>query len=90
MTEPDRPGRDVVGTVLAALAEALAHPPPETPRTDPWRWYCRRCGDQGEHPDRAVRDEAADRHLGTTRCGTGRHLGRAESGRLLHVWTYNR
>jgi len=60
----------------------------EARRTDPWRWYCRLCGAEGEAPERAGRDAAAVAHLTETPCG--RHAVRASSerGRLLHVWSY--
>jgi uncharacterized protein DUF6221 len=60
----------------------------ETPRTDLFRWYCRLCGAQGEHEQMAARDRLAEQHLEQSECGLGIHLGRAETGRLLEVWTY--
>jgi hypothetical protein len=57
-------------------------------RIDPWRWYCRRCGAKGQDASRPVRNEQAARHLGETECGRGRYHEEAESGRLLHVWTW--
>lgn len=56
--------------------------------TRPWRWYCRLCGAKGEAPERAGRDAQARDHLASTDCGCGAIKGRAESGRLTHVWTY--
>ena len=64
----------------------------EAARTDPWRWYCRLCGTAGavDHGPgaRERRDEAAEKHLRETPCGRHAIPGRAESGRLLHVWSY--
>ncbi len=60
----------------------------QKPRTDLFRWYCRLCGAQGEHEQRATRDRLAEQHLEQSECGLGVHLGRAETGRLLEVWTY--
>ncbi len=61
----------------------------EAVRTDPWRWYCRLCGQRGECPEKQERDEAAMAH--TRQCPNGpphELLGWAEAGRLVHVWTY--
>jgi len=60
----------------------------EAARTDPWRWYCRTCGERGEAPEPGTRDEGAAAHLASTPCGRHAIPGRAEAGRLLHVWTY--
>lgn len=60
----------------------------EAARTDPWRWYCRLCGAKGEEPDSDARDREASGHLASTACGRHAVTGRAEAGRLLHVWTY--
>lgn len=58
-------------------------------RTDPWRWYCRLCGAEGEHEDRVASREGAYAHIADgQRCGRGRFQGVSECGRLLHVWTY--
>jgi hypothetical protein len=57
-------------------------------RTDPWRWYCRLCGATGEAPERPERDAAAVAHLTETPCGRHGVGTSAESGRLLHVWSY--
>jgi hypothetical protein len=64
--------------------------PEEAARTDPWRWYCRLCGAEGEAAASEDRDDEAASHLRDTRCG--RHgIHRAETaGRLLHVWSYPR
>jgi len=84
--------RDAVAKLLRDIFE---HPPDpaalaahEAARTDPWRWYCRLCGSQGESAERAARDAAARAHLSGSRCGRHRFPGRAESGHLLHVWSY--
>lgn len=64
----------------------------EAARTDPWRWYCRLCGAKGavDHGPgaREQRDRDAEDHLRETPCGRHTIPARAESGRLLHVWTY--
>ena len=61
----------------------------EAARTDPWKWYCRLCGATGEHAERVKCREEAMAHVASDQpCGRGSQLGQAESGRLLHVWTY--
>lgn len=62
--------------------------PDETSRTDPFRWYCRLCGAQGEHEQMATRDRLAQQHLEQSDRGLGIRPGRAETGRVLQVWTY--
>ncbi len=57
-------------------------------RTDPWRWYCRICGAEGEAAEEAVRDLDAAAHLEDTPCGRHAVTGWVTSGRLLHVWSY--
>ncbi len=58
-------------------------------RTDPWRWYCRLCGAEGQHEDRTAAREDAYTHIAEGKpCGRGRHIGASGAGRLLHVWTY--
>lgn len=84
---------DWLTDVLAMLAqpvdwEKLAAE--EAARTDPWRWYCRLCGQRGEASTEEERDAGAAAHMRDTPCG--RHeIHRAEkAGRLLHVWSYPR
>ena len=62
--------------------------PDEIPRADPFRWYCRLCGSGGEHELRDTRDRLAQEHLERSDCGLGIRLGKAETGRVLEVWTY--
>ena len=62
--------------------------PDEIPRADPFRWYCRLCGSGGEHECRDTRDRLAQEHLEQSDCGLGIRLGKAETGRVLEVWTY--
>ena len=58
-------------------------------RTDPWRWYCRLCGERGERQTGLERDEAALSHTGNCPSGPPHELlGWASEGRLVHVWTY--
>lgn len=58
-------------------------------RTDPWRWYCRLCGEEGESDSRVVSREAAYAHIADGQvCGRGAVKDQAESGRLLHVWSW--
>jgi hypothetical protein len=78
------------GAVLDRLRAALADPDPpgkveatQAARTDPWRWYCRLCGEEGSDPSR---DGAAWAHVEAAH-GLG-DLRSAEAGRLLHVWSY--
>lgn len=57
-------------------------------RSDPWRWYCRLCGAEGEHDDELERTEAARDHARTEHPqGPGGQLVEDYSGRLMHVWT---
>jgi hypothetical protein len=81
------------GAVLDRLRAALADPDlpgkveaAQAARTDQWRWYCRLCGEEGSDPLRAARDGAARAHVEAAH-GLA-HLGQAEAGRLLHVWSY--
>jgi len=60
----------------------------EAARTDPWRWYCRHCGEKGEAADPATRDQAGKAHLEQAPCGRHEITGWVTAGRLLHVWTY--
>lgn len=58
-------------------------------RTDPWRWYCRLCGETGENADRTIRNSEAYRHVGPDGPhGQRQHIADGEHGRLLHVWCY--
>lgn len=57
-------------------------------RTDPWRWYCRICGAEGEDASRLVRNDQAYQHLKDCRTGEREQTGTAEAGRLLHIWGY--
>lgn len=88
------PGHDQLIRILQAIAENPPDPAVitarEAARTDPWRWYCRICGATGEAAKRQPRDEAARAHLEQAPCGSHDVTGWAESGRLLHVWTYPR
>lgn len=59
-------------------------------RTDPWRWYCRLCGAEGDAAAPDTRDQAAREHLKQAPCGRHELTGWAIAGRLLHVWTYPR
>jgi hypothetical protein len=66
---------------------ALALEEHERTRTDPWRWYCRICGTEGEDSERLVRDMGGVLHLQI--CGGGRPTWcREEYGRLSHIWSY--
>lgn len=58
----------------------------EAARTDPWRWYCRTCGAEGEAEKQHIRDRDAYRHIISPE-GHGRPAVRVAShGRLKHVW----
>jgi hypothetical protein len=83
-------GHDALVRLLQAVALGAdpAQSQPEVARTDAWRWYCRTCGTTGDASDREARDASARAHLASTSCGRDDCLGWAESGRLLHVWTY--
>lgn len=60
-----------------------------TSRTDPWKWYCRIDGQEGEYQTPEERDAAAIRHRDKECVTRDRlHIGHAEVGRLLHVWRY--
>ena len=59
-----------------------------TERTDPWRWYCRICGAEGDTPDRDTRDAAARAHVEGEHWRDGDVLGWDEAGRLAHAWRY--
>jgi hypothetical protein len=60
----------------------------EAARTDPWRWYCRLCGAEGQADTEADRDLVAFGHVDA--CPDGCHATvRTEShGRLRHVWSF--
>ena len=99
VTPEERAERERLTPYLEALVDILSRPvdyeklaAEEAARTDPWRWYCRLCGAGGAVDDgpgaRERRDEDAAGHLFATPCGRHEIAGRAESGRLLHVWTY--
>lgn len=60
----------------------------EAARTDPWCWYCRRCGAEGADDSRVTRNEQAYEHTQACASGVGPRAGSSEAGRLLHVWTY--
>ena len=63
----------------------------EAQRTDPWRWYCRLCGAEGESDSRLVSREAAYAHIADGQpCGRGIHKADDGHGRLLHVWSWGR
>jgi hypothetical protein len=65
---------------------ALAHDAYERERTDPWRFYCRLCGAEGEYPDEGERNAASLSHI--RGCGTGATTRSESCGRLQHVWRY--
>jgi hypothetical protein len=60
----------------------------EENRTDPYRWYCRKCGAEGEATEASERDSDAYSHVEERPCGVGPTLGTAASGHLLHLWSY--
>lgn len=97
----ERESGETVAEWVAALVARLpeAHTPEfqqrlaerQAERTDPWRWYCRLCGAEGESEDRVDARGQAYAHTGPgERCGRGKYRGESEAGRLLHVWTYGR
>lgn len=57
-------------------------------RTDPWCWYCRRCGAKGAEDDEQSRDTAAFAHVDTCPLGRGVRVGTDAAGRLRHVWSF--
>lgn len=62
----------------------------EAARTDPWVWYCRLCGAEGQDPDRITSNGQAMSHIAPGQpCGRGSQVGSDQAGRLLHVWTYS-
>ena len=79
---------ELASRILSDYARLVAEEVAWTPRTDPWRWYCRICGAKGKAPESSERDEAARAHLDGTGCGRHEVTGWSQSGRLLHVWTY--
>jgi hypothetical protein len=61
----------------------------EAARTDPWRWYCRLCGETGESQERVVVMADAHGHIDDGQpCGHGRVKAESIAGRLLHVWSW--
>lgn len=57
-------------------------------RTDPWRWYCRLCGQAGRSADRTVRNAEAYGHVGSDGPHAKPTVAADEAGRLLHVWCF--
>jgi hypothetical protein len=62
----------------------------EATRTDPWRWYCRLCGAEGQADNYPERDREAFAHVDACPHGRFADVRTAEHGRLLHVWSYGR
>lgn len=87
----DEPQLALCNTHLRTAYRQLEANPWRLARTDPWRWYCRLCGAEGENADRTVTYEQAMAHVASGQpCGRGVNVGEVQSGRLLHVWTYGR
>jgi hypothetical protein len=60
----------------------------ESNRTDPWRWYCRTCGAEGQADTEQERDQAGYAHLSVCPHGLRVNVGTESIGRLRHVWSY--
>lgn len=86
---------DAHDRLVAMLRDLALNPPAQAEldaktaaRADPWRWYCRLCGDKGEAPTEHERDALGRAHLNETSCGRHEVTGWEKAGRLLHVWTF--
>lgn len=88
-SKPEALPVSAIKRIIREIADRPADPARRAAaEADPWRWYCRVCGDRGDAVDPGTRDRAAKAHLEQALCGRHEITGWETAGRLLHVWTY--